>query len=101
MIRSFADTVTQKVLRGEILTRKEMKQLGGLRLDKAQERLLILHHATEKELLALQALHYHKLHGTGRYSIDANSRASKWRITFEWANQELTDVSLVKIEDTH
>ena len=31
-------------------------------------------------------LHYHKLHGTKRYSIDANARASKWRITFTWAN---------------
>jgi hypothetical protein len=30
-------------------------------------------------------LHYHKLHGTKRYSIDANARASKWRITFTWA----------------
>ena len=28
--------------------------------------------------MTLQSLHYHKLHGTGRYSIDANSRASKW-----------------------
>lgn len=49
----------------------------------------------------LQALHYHKLHGEGRYSIDANSRNTKWRITFAWANEELTDVELVEIEDTH
>ena len=55
----------------------------------------------EKDLLTLHSLHYHKLHGTGRYSIDANSRNSKWRITFAWADQALTDVSLVKIEDTH
>lgn len=54
-----------------------------------------------KDLLTLHSLHYHKLHGTGRYSIDANSRNSKWRITFAWADQALTDVSLVKIEDTH
>lgn len=101
MIKSFADSITRKVLVGETLTQKEMKQLGGLRLDKAQERLVILQHATEKDLLTLHSLHYHKLHGTGRFSIDANSRAAKWRITFEWANQELTDVSLVKIEDTH
>ena len=55
----------------------------------------------EKDLLTLHSLHYHKLHGTGRYSIDANSRNSKWRITFAWVDQALTDVSLVKIEDTH
>ena len=55
----------------------------------------------EKDLLTLHSLHYHKLHGTGRNSIDANSRNSKWRITFAWADQALTDVSLVKIEDTH
>jgi plasmid maintenance system killer protein len=28
-------------------------------------------------------------------------KSSKWRITFAWANQELADVSLVKIEDPH
>ena len=54
-----------------------------------------------KDLLTLHSLHYHKLHGTGRYSIDANSRNSKWRITFAWVDQALTDVSLVKIDDTH
>ncbi len=78
-----------------------MKQLGDLRLDKAQERLLILHHSTEKELLPLRSLHYHKLQGTDRYSIDANSRNSKWRITFSWIDNALTDVCLVKFEDTH
>lgn len=101
MILSFADSLTKKVFLGETLTRKEIKLLGELRLDKTQERLVILHHATEKDLLSLHSLHYHKLHGSGRYSIDANSRASKWRITFKWADEKLTDVSLVKIEDTH
>jgi plasmid maintenance system killer protein len=101
MIKSFANTITAKLFNGLELTKKEARQLGDLRIDKAQERLLILHHSTERDLLTLQSLHYHKLHGSGRYSIDANSRASKWRITFEWANQELNDVSLVKIEDTH
>jgi plasmid maintenance system killer protein len=101
MIKSFANTITEKLFNGLELTKKEARQLGDLRIDKAQERLLILHHSTERELVTLQSLHYHKLHGSGRYSIDANSRASKWRITFEWANQELNDVSLVKIEDTH
>jgi plasmid maintenance system killer protein len=101
MIKSFADALTEKIYRGDDLTKKEAKQLGGIRIDKAQERLLILHHSTGKNLLTLHSLHYHKLHGTGRYSIDANSRVSKWRITFAWADEELTDVSLVKIEDTH
>lgn len=69
-------------------------------MEKAQERLAILNQATERDLLILQALHYHKLHGENRYSIDANSRNSKWRITFIRANDELTDVELVEIEDT-
>jgi plasmid maintenance system killer protein len=99
--QSFADPLTEKIFRGDDLTKKEAKQLGDIRIDKAQERLLILHHSAEKDLMTLHSLHYHKLHGTGRYSIDANSRVSKWRITFAWADQELTDVSLVKIEDTH
>ena len=75
--------------------------LGDIRLDKAQERLVILHHSSEKDLLTFHSLRYHRLHGTKKYSIDANGRTSKWRITFAWANQELTDVSLVRIEDTH
>jgi plasmid maintenance system killer protein len=101
MIKSFADPLTEKIFRGEDLTKKDGSQLGDIRIDKAQERLLILHHSAEKDLLTLHSLDYHKLHGTGRYSIDANSRASKWRITVVWADQELTDVSLVTIEDTH
>lgn len=40
-------------------------------------------------------------HGTRRYSIDANSRNAKLRITFAWANDELTDVKRVEIQDTH
>ncbi len=101
MIRSFADPATGKIFRGGKLSRKEEKRFGGLRVDKAQERLAILNQATGRDLLILQSLHYHKLHGKDRYSIDANSRNSKWRITFAWANEELTDVELVEIEDTH
>jgi len=41
------------------------------------------------------------LKGTNRYSIDADSRKSLWRITFEWEDDEMKDVLLVKIEDTH
>jgi hypothetical protein len=42
-----------------------------------------------------------RLIGSGRSSIDADSRKSKWRITFTWENDEAKDVCLVKIEDTH
>jgi plasmid maintenance system killer protein len=101
MIKTFADPLTEKIFLGENLTRKEAKLVGELRLDKAQERLVILHQSSEKDLLTIHSLHYHKLRGTKRFSIDANARTSKWRITFTWANEELTDVSLVKIEDTH
>jgi plasmid maintenance system killer protein len=101
VIRSFADPTTGKIFRGEELSRKEEKRFGGLRLGKAQERLAILNQATERDLLGLHSLHYHKLHGSGRYSIDADSRNSPWRITFTWSNEELTDLELVRIEDTH
>lgn len=101
MIKSFADPLTEKIFLGEGLTKREARHLGDIRLDKAQERLLILHHSAENDLLTLHSLHYHKLHGTGRYSIDANSRSSIWRIIFAWVNRELADVCLVKIEDTH
>ena len=101
VIRSFADEATGKIFRGEQLGRKQEKQFGSLRIDKAQERLAILNQSSEKDLLTLRSLHYHKLHGEGRYSIDADSRNSKWRITFAWADEELIDVELVEIEDTH
>lgn len=101
MIESFADAVTGKIFRGEALTKREAMKLGGLKIEKAQERLAILNRAVERDLLTLPPLHYHKLHGTHRFSIDANSRNSKRRITFTWANEEFSDVALVKIEDTH
>ena len=42
-----------------------------------------------------------KLKGTARHSIDADSRKSQWRITFQWENSQMKNVQLVKIEDTH
>lgn len=101
MIVSFADSLTEKIFFGEKLTRKEMRSIGDLNLAKAQERLAVLNQATESDLLSLSVLHYHALRGSGRYSIDAASRRSKWRITFRWKDQKLSDVELVKIEDTH
>lgn len=101
MILSFADETAAKIFRGDSLTRKEARSLGDLKVKKAYERLLLLNAATEKDLLLYPALHYHALKGSTRYSIDADSRNSKWRITFAWADQALTDVSLVTIEDTH
>ena len=101
MITGFADSATEKIFYGDALTQKENRKLGGLDVDKAQERLAILNQASERDLLVWPVLHYHALQGTKRYSIDANSRRPKWRITFAWNDQNLCDVELVKIEDTH
>lgn len=101
VILSFADESTEKIFKGEKLTRQETKAFGDLRINKAQERLLLLNAATEKQLLLAPPAHYHALKGTNRYSIDANNRSSKWRITFSWEKENLSNVELVKIEDTH
>lgn len=101
MIKSFGNEISRKIFEGEKLSGKELRTLGDFRIEKAQERLHVLNLACENDLLKLQSLHYHRLHGSKRYSIDANSRNSKWRITFEWYNHEMRDVSLVRIEDTH
>lgn len=101
MIRGFADATTEKLFLGEELSRKETNKLGTLNPVNAFERLAILNEADEKSLLRLPALHYHRLKGTPKYFIDADSRKSPWRITFQWENQEMKDVELVRIEDTH
>ena len=101
MIRSYADKITEKIFKGEELSRKELKKLGELDLAKAQQRLAILNQATEKDLLSLHSLYYHKLKGSDFFSIDADSRKSKWRIVFAWMDETLTDVCLVQIGDTH
>ena len=100
MIRSFSDKPTEKIFGNEELTRKKIRAFGLLNFQKAYDRSQVLHLDTERDLLAAVSLHYHRL-GNGRYSIDADSRKSPWRITFEWENEELTNVELVKIEDTH
>lgn len=101
VIRSFADTTTEKLFLGEDLSRREANKLGTLNPVKAFERLALLNEADEKSLLLIPALHYHKLKGTPKYSIDADSRKSPWRITFQWENSEMKNVELVNIEDTH
>lgn len=101
VIRSFADTTTEKLFLGEELSRKESKKLGALNPVKAFERLAILNEADEKSLLLISSLHYHNLRGTSKYSIDADSRKSPWRITFQWENSEMKNVELVRIENTH
>lgn len=101
MIKSFGDKLTEKIFSGEKLTKKERKQFGSLKLEKAVTRMDQLDSAEEKDLLLAPHLHYHHLKGTSRYSIDADSRKSPWRITFEWEGDEMTNVLLVKIEDTH
>jgi len=101
VIQSFADCITEKVFLGDALSRKELQKLGELDITKAQQRLAILNQASEHDLLKLPMLHYHRLHGTSRYSIDATSRRSRWRITFAWTGEECVDVELVSLEDTH
>ncbi len=101
MIKSFADTITETIFLGGELSRKEAGKLGGLNTLKAFERLAMLNEADEKTLLLAPFLHYHKLKGSSKYSIDADSRKSPWRITFQWENAEMRDVQLVRIEDTH
>ena len=100
MISGFADKITEKIYNGETLSRKEINKLGSLNLTKAYARLIILNNANEKDLILAVSLKYHSL-GRGKYSIDADARNSPWRITFQWDNEELSDVTLVKIEDTH
>ncbi|MCW1921561.1 hypothetical protein OKA05_03285 [Luteolibacter arcticus] len=101
MIRNFADATTETIFLGGELNRKEAKRLGTLDTTKAFERLAILNEADEKTLLLTPFLHYHRLKGSSRYSIDADSRRSPWRITFQWENSVMKDVQLVKIEDIH
>lgn len=79
----FADTATEKIFLGDPLSRKEINRFGTLNTVKAFERLAILNEADEKSLLLIPALHYHKLKGTSKYSIDADLRNSPWRITFQ------------------
>ena len=101
MIQSFDNTLTEKVFNGEVLIKKERKACSDLNLAKAQQALKVLDKSTEKQLLTTPSLAYHSLSGMNRYSIDANGRKSKWRITFTWVDSEKTDVELVKIENTH
>ena len=101
MIISFADTLTEKLFFGAQMSRKEINKIGTLNTIKAFERLAILNEANEKSLLLATVLHYHKLKGSTKYSIDADSRKSPWRITFQWENTEMKNVELVRIEDTH
>ena len=101
MIKSFSSLVTEKIFNGDALTKKERKSIGSLNVIKASERLVLLHTADEKVLMTAPSLRYHSLKGSDLYSIDADARNSKWRITFCWENEEMKNVELVKIEDTH
>lgn len=101
VIRSFTDVTTEKLSLSRELCRIESNKLGNLNPVKAFERLAILNAFDEKSPLNIYALHYHKLKGTSNYSIDANSRESPRKITFQWENLEMKNVGLVRIEDTH
>ncbi len=83
------------------MTGREANRLRSLNPVKAFERLAVLNEADEKALRLIPALHDHRLKGTSNYSIDADSRKSPWRITFQWENSEMNHVELVKVEDTH
>lgn len=101
VILSFDDKAAEKIFADKTLTQKEMKKLGGLNVKKAESRLQMLNQATEKNLIAAASLYYHSLSGSKRYSIDADVRKSKWRITFTWDDDAKKNVQLVRIEDTH
>ena len=101
VIKSFSDRTTKRIYLGDVLTKNDRKKIGSLNVEKAKERLAVLATADEKRLMMATHLHYHALHGTGRYSIDADSRCSPWRITFSWDGDEMVDVVMVGVEDTH
>ena len=101
VIQSFGDQITENIFLGNALSKKQRQSIGALNLKKAAERLAMLHTADEKSLMTAPFLHYHSLSGSDRYSIDADSRNSKWRITFRWEDEEMVDVEMVKIEDPH
>ncbi len=101
VIKSFADSLTEKLFLGEGLTRRECNKIGNLNIVRAYEHLAILNEADERALMLIPSLHYHKLKGTNQFSIDADSRKSPWRITFQWENSEMKDVEIVQTEDTH
>ncbi len=101
VIKSFSDLTTKKIYLGDVLSKKDRKKIGSLNIEKAKERLMVLASANEKRLMMASHLHYHSLHGSQRFSIDADSRRSPWRITFLWDDEEMVDVLFVQIEDTH
>jgi plasmid maintenance system killer protein len=98
---SFGDDLAKAIFQGASLGKKLRKQAGDLDFKKAAKRLKVMDAADEKALLLTPGLNYHALIGTGRYRIDADARNSKWRITFAWAGEELVNVKLVRIENTH
>lgn len=82
-------------------TSRISKKFGERTYDKYPKQATILNEANEISLLLIPTLHYHKLKGTTKYSTDADSRKSPWRITFHWEDSEMENVELVRIEDTH
>lgn len=101
MIKSFSCHVTEKLFKGEALRRKEANTLGNCDLRKAKERLEALNTATEQDLKMLISFHYHRIGSTEYYSIDTK-RNSAWRILFQWDDDEMTDVKLVRLtKETH
>lgn len=101
MIKGFACKLTEKLYNGEPLRRKEINSFGDCDLCKALERLNVLNEATERDLKMLISFRYHRIGGTPYFSIDTK-RNSAWRILFQWDNDEMCDVKLVKLTtETH
>lgn len=89
MIRSFNDKETREVFEGYSVK----KWLSFIR--QAERRLQILDSATSvQDLKNLPSNHFESLQGNrkGQYSIRINN---KWRICFEWVNNEPHNVEIV------
>jgi len=101
MIKSFSCKITEKLFNGEALRRKEINELGSCDLERVIIVLTRLNQMNEHDLITAISYHYHKIQGGNFYSIDTK-RNSKWRILFQWDNEELTDVKLVRLTtETH
>ena len=101
MILDFSCKITEKLFNGEALRRKEINSLGDCDLKKARQRLETLNLSTEQSLKSLISFKYHRLSGSDYYSIDTK-RNSSWRIVFQWKNDEMIDVKLVRLtSETH
>lgn len=97
MIRGFKCKTTQQLWEGEVISQRKRNKFGDLDWVKALENLNIINELNEKELMSIPSLRYHTLND-GRFSVDVRRR-SKWRIIFQWIDEERSDCELVRISD--